>query len=618
MSDPEMSDPYESAKAVYTSCMKDTAGYQAFIKQESLNPNRNIHYQETQREYCDRLYTLAFRENYFAANPGERNKADKQERLRPIKKILKSIGENASRAAIERTRVKVTRPLCSNFPEQGSITFTSNERDIDSYDGLFSFAFYVHNSVAFEDSVKTSKYGRGLKAYCEFINTNPFFKKWGVIIYVDELTFEFMKFLKSYPKVIIAVVKWNQFTDPSRDVEKPNKIEGTVFRTLRFQALEAFPRSTICVRDADTIFNTGEVGEEDTDNIGNWEKQFIELWYAEGSPILLGVSLNYLKMWHTEFPFIFPLKKADALGKKRFNNTEPIFGDNLTADMIRAEIAKFERMLQADPESVFVDTLVSAIKDAKNQLEKLEKKEGKFNNNTKNTQLYFRSPAGVLAGFTNFTNKRPTDIWLYSFDYIALHYKLYNARFGKEISNERFWINNVGKDERIIIFIMLVKYWNITYFLRIAYGDKDDLFDSNYLPDAFEKKISLDNSISYAREMEFKVSKSNFLVKENNVGKNVNQLYKEHFHEFADHYLVWLNKIMSKSEEEIAQNFQSIMNINPPLGSNQFYENPHRIPQSTLPPLVAATSTSGGGRKRNITRNRKNKNKKSRKYTRRN
>ena len=558
-----MSDAYESAKAVYTSCMKDTAGYQAFIKQESLNPNRNIHYQETQREYCDRLYTLAFRENYFAANPGERNKADKQERLRPIKKILKSIGENASRAAIERSRVKVTRPLCSNFPEQGSITFTSNERDIDSYDGLFSFAFYVHNSVAFEDSVKTSKYGRGLKAYCEFINTNPFFDKWGVIIYVDELTFEFMKFLKLYPKVIIAVVKWNQFTDPSRDVEKPNKIEGTVFRTLRFQALEAFPRSTICVRDADTIFNTGDVTEKDTDNIGNWEKQFIELWYAEGSPILLGVSLNYLKMWHTEFPFIFPLKRIDPKGEDRFSRIW-------------------------------------------------------FKNPQKNTQLYFRSPAGVLAGFTNFTNKRPTDIWLYSFDYIALHYKLYNARFGKEISNERFWINNVGKDERIIIFIMLVKYWNITYFLRIAYGDKDDLFDSNYLPDAFEKKISLDNSISYAREMEFKVSKSNFLVKENNVGKNVNQLYKEHFHEFADHYLVWLNKIMSKSEEEIAQNFQSIMNINPPLGSNKFYENPHRIPQSTLPPLVAATNTSGGGRKRNLTRNRKHKNKKSRKYTRRN
>ena len=56
------------------------------------------------------------------------------------------------------------------------------------------------------------------------------------------------------------------------------------------------------------------------------------------------------------------------------------------------------------------------------------------------------------------------------------------------------------------------------------------------------------------------------------------------------------------------------------LTSNNFYENPHRILQSTLPPLVAATSISGGGRKRNLTRNRKhkNKNKKIRKYTRRN
>ena len=551
------------AMAEYESCLKDRAGYEAFIKQESLNPDRNIQYQETQEEYCGRLYDLASRERYFSLNPGEREKADKQLRLAPIKRKLKKLGDNASQIALERLRQKVIRPLCSKFPEQGSVTFTSNEKDIDSYDGLFSFAFYAHNVIDFgvyaRNSVKASKYGRGLKAYCEFINTNPFFEKWAIIIYVDEWTYEVLNFLKLYPKVIIAIVKWNQFTVTAD--KKPNKIEGTVFRTLRFQALEAFPRSTICVRDADTIFNTGEVTEKDTENIGNWEKQFIEMWYTEGSPILLGVFLNYLKMWHTDFPFIFPLKNVDLLEKKRFNSK------------------------------------------------------------TSNSQLYFRSPAGVLAGFTNFTNKRPTDIWVYSFDYIALHYKLYNSPFGKQISNQRFWILNVGKDERILIFIMLVKYWNITYFLPIAYGDKgDDLFDLNYLPAAFEKKISLNNTTSYESEMKFSVPKSNFLLKENNVGKNVNQLYKEHFHEFADHYLVWLNKIMSKSEEEVAQNFRSIMNKSPPLKSNNFYENPHRIPQSTLPPLVAATSISGGGRKRNLTRNRKhkNKNKKSRKYTRRN
>ena len=550
------------AMAEYESCLKDRAGYEAFIKQESLNPDRNIQYQETQEEYCGRLYDLASRERYFSLNPGEREKADKQLRLAPIKRKLKKLGDNASQIALERLRQKVIRPLCSKFPEQGSVTFTSNEKDIDSYDGLFSFAFYAHSFFN-----PSEKYGRGLKAYCEFINTNPFFEKWGVIIYVDEWTYELLKFLKLYPKVIIAIVKWNQFIITTD--KKPNKIEGTVFRTLRFQALEAFPKSTICVRDADTIFNNGQVTEKDTENIGNWEKQFIEMWYTEGSPILLGVFLNYLKMWHTDFPFIFPLKKEDYTGSE-------IIGQ----------------------------------------------KQGKerFNTNTNNTQLYFRSPAGVLAGFTNFTTKRPNDIWLYSFDYIVLHYKLYNSPSGKKISNLEFWINEVGKDERIIIFIMLVKYWNITYFLTINYGSTSEgnLFDSQYLPAAFQKKISLNDTISYARNMN--MPKSNFLLKENNVGKNVNQLYKEHFHEFADHYLVWLNKIMSKSEEEVAQNFRSIMNKSPPLKSNNFYENPHRIPQSTLPPLVAATSISGGGRKRNLTRNRKhkNKNKKSRKYTRRN
>lgn len=547
------------AMAKYESCLKDRAGYEAFIKQESLNPDRNIQYQETQEEYCGRLYTLASMERYFSLNPGEREKQDKKLRLAPIKRKLKKLGDNASQVALERLRQKVIRPLCSKFPEQGSVTFTSNEKDIDSYDGLFSFAFYAHDSF-----YPGNKYERGLKAYCEFINTNPFFEKWGVIIYVDEWTYELVKFLKLYPKVIIAIVKWNQFTITT-DM-KPNKIEGTVFRTLRFQALEAFPRSTICVRDADTIFNSGEVTEKDTDNIGKWEKQFIEMWYAEGSPILLGVDLNYLKMWHTDFPFIFPLKEEDSIGSR-----------------IWGQIQGKER----------------------------------FNSNTNNTQLYFTSPAGVLAGFTNFTTKRPNDIWLYSFDYIVLHYKLYNSPSGKKISNLKFWINEVGKDERIIIFIMLVKYWNITYFLTINYGSRNEGIDSQYLSAAFQKKISLNDTINYARS-KINMPESNFLVKENNVGKNVNQLYKQHFHEFADHYLVWLNKIMSKSEEEIAQNFRSIMNKSPPLTSNNFYENPHRILQSTLPPLVAATSISGGGRKRNLTRNRKNKNKKIRKYTRRN
>lgn len=608
------------AMAEYESCLKDRAGYEAFIKQESLNPDRNIQYQETQQEYCGRLYSLASRELYFSLNPGEREKADKELRLLPIKGKLRRLGENASKIGVERLRMKVTRPLCSKFPEQGSITFTSNEKDIDSYDGLFSFAFYAHSNWNTNSVVAYSKYGRGLKAYCEFINTNPFFEKWGVIIYVDEWTYEVIKFLKLYPKVIIAIVKWNQFTITTD--KKPNKIEGTVFRTLRFQALEAFPRSTICVRDADTIFNTGEVREKDTENIGNWEKRFIEMWYAEGSPILLGIFLQYLKMWHRDFPFIFPLKRTDAIGKKRFNNIEPAFEDNLTADEMRAQIARFERMVQANPESAIASALVPAIKVAKKQLEELEKKEGKFNNNTKNTQLYFRSPAGVLAGFTNFTNKRPTDIWLYSFDYIVLHYKLYNSPSGKKISNSDFWINEVGKDERIIIFIMLVKYWNITYFLSIAYGDigDSDHFDPEYLARAFQKKISPDDIITYADKMKqekMNMPESNFLVKEINVGKTVNQLYKEHFHDFADHYLVWLNRIMGKSEEEVSQNLRNIMNKYPRLESTNFYEDPHRIPRSSLPPLVAGTpSANGGGRKRNSTYKRKNK--KSRKHTRRN
>lgn len=448
--------------------------------------------------------------------------------------------------------VKITRPLCTTFPEQGSVDFTSETGDIDSYEGLFSFALYSHDYWLPE--LELNKYARGLKAYCQFINDNPFFDKWGIIIYTDEFTSKKLDFLRKFPKVIIAVVHWTQFTieekrylNPEYIIEK-TKIDGSVCRTLRFQALEAFPKSIILVRDADTIFNFHYLKK--IDQIGNWEKLFIELWFQEGSPILLGVSLVYLRDWHTEFPFIYPLKVRNQGLKKRFKNWETQSG----------------------------------------------------------TQLSFKSPAGVLAGFTNFTTKRPADLWLYSFDYIVLHYKLFN----NQISNHSSYIADIGKDERIIIFIMLVKYWNITYFLQIHLEDYDLLYPG-YLLSAFTQKVDPETIVNYTRNVQeytrkaskytTSVSHTNHIIENKNIGKTVNQVFKEHFHLFAEQYLLWFNTIMTKPKEEIRQIFNEIKQMKTEtefkpsypldyyktLSSNNFYEEPHRILQSSLPPLTTPT-----------------------------
>ena len=463
--------------------------------------------------------------------------------------------------------VTITRPLCTQFPEQGSVDFTSETGDIDSYEGLFSFALYSHDWLpenAAKVALQSNKYGRGLKAYCQFINNNPFFDKWGIIIYTDEFTSKLLDFLREFPKVIIAVVHWTQFTieekrylNPEYIIEK-TKIDGSVCRTLRFQALEAFPKSIILVRDADTIFDYHYL-EKQIDEIGNWEELFIKLWFQEGSPILLGVSLTYWKEWHAEFPFIYPLKVRNDGIKKRFENWETKSG----------------------------------------------------------TQLSLKSPAGVLAGFTNFTTKRPADLWLYSFDYIVLHYKLFNNK----ISNRDSYILDIGKDERIIIFIMLVKYWNITYFLTIDLED-DNLLNPDYLRSAFIQKVNPETIVNYTRKVEkfntsrHKVSHTNHIIENKNIGKTVNQVFKEHFHLFAEQYLLWFNTIMTKPEEEIRQIFNTIKQMESypnykTLSSNNFYEEPHRILQSSLPPLTTpavgaiATNVKPRWRERLIGRTRK-------------
>lgn len=334
--------------------------------------------------------------------------------------------------------LKTVIPLCSQFPEEGTIDFYSSH-EIDDYEGLFSFVLYYNEDI---ESFKTTKYYTGLLIYIEIVHRIPFFKNYGVVIYTDEYTFAMLRpLLLMYPKTILAVTHWEQF-------KISYKITGTVLRCLRFQALEAFPTSHILVRDADTLFVpeiagldhiysrgykatdivTGTIIEDNREylieKIGAWEQQFIELWFRERSPLLFGISLFYKDIWHADFPFIWP--------RKNYNNTR------------------------------------STLKTRMPGVEK--ETSGRFNDYKKRhgLQLYIKGPAGIFAGFTNFSNGRPDDLWLLSFDYIQTRYKVITTSRGENISNTQLWIDSVGKDERILIFAILIKYWALCFFLPIS------------------------------------------------------------------------------------------------------------------------------------------------------
>lgn len=459
------------------------------------------------------------------------------------------------------------KPLCENFKEDGIINFYSISDNINDFEGIFSFVLYFHKS--YNDFI-SSKYYTGLLIYAKIINQNQFFRNYGMIIYTDIKTYEILKLIfLDYLKVIIAVVKWNKFSID-------NTIEGTILRCLRFQALEAFPNSDVLIRDADTIFPSeifttkklflnGFTGKDINgdiienyidffiDKIGEWEKIFINEWEKNKSCIIVGVSLNYFANWHKEIPFNFNKNNKYYLSSK----------------------------------------------------------------------LYFNSPAGVFAGFINFLKTRNNNLWLDSYNYINSHYYLKkyenyenykNTKFNPSISNSSKNMIHVGKDERIIIFAILLRNWRESFFFPIEYYDSMKYYKTinnfnknhysnnniiqNYTKVINTKKLILiiynknnnsktlfdltkiKNPIIFTKilDPEYIINAFNLKISENminkieknpsikkiirlpiitkelsivNKDKELNIIYKKYFEKFQKEYLEWIKKIKNTPIEDI-------------------------------------------------------------------
>jgi len=347
-------------------------------------------------------------------------------------------------------------PLCKSFPEEGSVKLKLNSPSTP-YEGIFSFTIYYRGDI---EEFRKSNYYIGLYLYAEIIHTNPFFNNVGMILYTDRATYSVLfPLFTPYEKVIFGITTWPAFAIGSR-------IEDSILRCMRFQALEAFPESWICVRDADTIFpneihlfeeaySKGYKGSETpggppiedykkflVDKIGEWEQLFIINWLGDKqNPIYLGVDPTYRTGWHTDMGVKWPLKNV------RNEAVEP--------------------KVRVKPEML-----------------------GRFKNYEKDTgtKLFFRAPFGIWAGFTNFSNGRPDDLWKLCYDYLTRRYLL---RMPKPIiSNEKITLAGsamvIGKDERILLFAIIPKYVSICYFYWI-----------NYTHNLKEFKLDLNRSLEY-------------------------------------------------------------------------------------------------------------------------
>ena len=375
-----------------------------------------------------------------------------------------------------------------------------------------------------------------------------------MVIYTDENTFKILKqFFSIYKKIIIAIVNWPKFAID-------NKIENTILRCLRFHSLEAFPNSDIFIRDADTIFPTEIFSINHAYEMG-----------VKGKTLARNIIKDYRiymidKIGKWEETFINKIKKDESY--------KIIIGVNL----------KYIKNWHTE-----IPFEINDYNNAKFYL--------------KSSLLRYMSPAGVFAGFINFKKDRPTDLWVYSFDYINSHYYIKN----KEISNLQFG-RSIGKDERIILFTIIAKYWSLCYFFTIYYTDDIEYYTNNNIK--MKKKQNNDyskcNNIMNYRELlnlgevEYKHKNNNQyskkhikvwtkildpdfillsynkiitpellksqrysinrLIESADLGKTFNQFYQEIFKDFSKKYLEWLHIIRKTSKQEILEELRKRYN----------------------------------------------------------
>jgi hypothetical protein len=355
---------------------------------------------------------------------------------------------------------KAQIPLCQEFPTEGYVELLS-ETPPQTYEGLFSFTIYFRGGL--EDFYE-SHYYCGLVLYAEMIHSHPRFKNVAMILYTDSKTLPILtEVFANYPKLLFAVTFWPKF-------QLEETVDGTVMRCMRFHATEAFPESWVCTRDADTIFTSEIMNAEQAyrkgykgktasgivvedyrpfyaNLIGDWEQEFLSYWFKEGAPINLGVNLDYNKRWHKEFPLFYPIKDLS----KKYSNK----GYNGARVSLRSELG------------------------------------GRFKNyyKAKKLLLFMKAPAGIFAGFTNFSNRRPKDIWSLCYDYITSHYDLIeinSSTHKKMVSDEHVeFVDKIGKDERIIIFAVIPRYLDLCYFFSIEY------YGSSWIYNTLPKEYSI-------------------------------------------------------------------------------------------------------------------------------
>jgi hypothetical protein len=461
-------------------------------------------------------------------------------------------------------------PLCATFPEEGTVQLKYNT-EYNDYTGLFSFTIYINQWFL------ESKYFIGLLLYAELVHTLPYFENVGIILYTDQRSYpELYTYFGNYKKIIFAIPNWPTFNLESG-------VEPTVLRCMRYQALEIFPTQWICIRDADTLFvdkiedivqlyengfeGTTESGTiiKDclkflTDRIGEWEQTFISKWIEESKKSLcIGVDFQYMKIWHRNSIVYWPVIQK--------NNA-----------------ASFPR-------------------------------KRKYNETT-GKSLDFIPPLGILAGFTNFLNDRPNDIWLRCFDYITARYSLLTIDHEKHISNNDYATGRsyekIGKDERMLLYGVLPRYLDKIYFFTVLTKGGIEFYPrvvsspTLLIFNTDDGKVTIKSADLHPEYINNIFNDTNMFTKKDieekgpeNLSKLILQyldeaklndkaefslqgLYHRIFANFIKKYEEWYSSYIKMKNDEFSGIITQLKSQDPPLTNSDFNSPPRRISASRI------------------------------------
>jgi hypothetical protein len=305
-------------------------------------------------------------------------------------------------------------------------------------DHIFSFVFYynIKSGLKFQETT----YFRGLQAYIKMIHDTEHIDSLGMIIYTNTSTIKYLQEffpLEKNPNLLYAIPEWPLYTTDTGD------LDTTVFRTMRYQAVEAFPHTNVHMRDADTLF-ISVMDNLSTDEfyklVRDWEDtylfKFLPKIEALGKQIVLGTHIAYnLAKFHGNlvYPvnFTFPLELNRRGQLFPFTPSKFAYHKNFPYESYGSE---FRRKY-----------IYGTDKEDENH--------------------------AVLAGFSSVLKNREgiQNFWTICVEYMVQRYRMTRDSISNRFHSKSLYA--IGKDERMLIYGVIPNLFDKIFFMKINYND---------------------------------------------------------------------------------------------------------------------------------------------------